>query len=143
MKSWMFLCSLISSVPAAAVTAKVVGVPSGSLLDVLKDGQVFRLRIQGIVCAGGDEPAGKAARQYVAEKACMGDVQIEIAGLEPDGSPSGRIWLADGSNLGELLVKVGLAWWDRALAPHEEGLARLEEDARESYRGIWAGAAAC
>jgi endonuclease YncB( thermonuclease family) len=46
--------------------------------------------------------------------------------------------LPDGSNLNYEIIKAGLAWWFRRYAPNDKALEKLESDAREARRGLWA-----
>lgn len=140
MKTLMLLCSLITVVPAANLTGKVVGVKNGSQIEILRNGKVLGVTLHGIDCAAKTFAAGKAARRYIADIAFMNDVKVEITGTESNGNLIGKVTLATGSDLGVELVKGGLAWWDKQKTPDEVGLARLEKEARDAYLGIWAGA---
>jgi endonuclease YncB( thermonuclease family) len=140
MKTLMLLCSLITIIPAADLKGKVVGVKSGSEIEILQGGNVFAVRIQGIDCPARSFAAGKAARHFLADNAFMNDVQVEITGTGSDGTFIGKVSLPNSTNLGAELVKGGLAWWDKQNSPEETGLARLEKEARDAYLGIWAGA---
>ncbi|GEM_PF-3132010 len=139
MKALMLLCSLISVVPAAHLNGKVVGVKSGASLEILSEGKVIGIKVAGIDCPAKNFTAGKAARHYVADKAFMNDVDVEITGTESDGNLIGKVTLPGGMNLGAELVKDGLAWWDKQNSPEEKGLAMMEKQARDAFLGIWAG----
>jgi endonuclease YncB( thermonuclease family) len=140
MKTLMLLCSLITVVPAAQLKGKVVGVKSGSRIELLSEGKVLSVAISGIESAARNFAAGKAARHFIADQAFMNDVAVEITGAESDGGLIGKVTLPGGMNLGEALIKGGLAWWDKRNSPEEKGLAALEKQARDAFMGIWAGA---
>jgi endonuclease YncB( thermonuclease family) len=140
MKVLLLLCSLSAAVPAATLKAKVVGVRTGSSLEILSGGKVMDLELQGIDCAGKSHSAGKAARRFAADNAFMSDVAVEITGTRSDGSLVGKVVLADGRDLGAELTRQGLAWWDQRNHPDAPDLARLEAEARAAALGIWAGA---
>lgn len=140
MKALMLLCSLVTAIPAATLKAKVVGVKTGSALEILSGGKVMDVKIEGIDCAARTLSAGKAARRFAADNAFMNDVAVEIAGTESDGALIGRVILADGRDLGAELTKAGWAWWDKRNDPEALGLAKLEQEARAAALGIWAGA---
>ena len=125
--------------PAATLKTKVVGIRSGVALEILSGGKVMGLKIAGIDCADKSHAVGKAARRFAADNAFMNDVAVEITGTEPDGILIGKVTLPDGRDLGEELTKAGLAWWDKRNNPEAAGLARLEQEARAAYLGIWAG----
>jgi endonuclease YncB( thermonuclease family) len=139
MKTLMLLCSLITVIPAANLTAKVVGVKSGAAIEVLSEGKVMAVRIQGIDCADKTYAAGKAARHYIADNAFMNDVSVEITGTESDGTLIGKVLLQSGADLGMEMTKAGLVWWDKQKSPDNVAMAKLEKEARDAFLGIWAG----
>ncbi len=139
MKALLLLCSLVTVIPAANLKGKVVGVKGGSSVEILTEGKVFDVKLFGIDCPAKNFAQGRAARHFVADQSFMNDVQLEITGTESDGRVIGKVILADGKNLGNELVKQGLAWWDKQSTPEEAGLAKIEKQAREALMGIWAG----
>ncbi len=139
MKTLMLLCSLIQIIPAAEIKGKVVGVKSGNEIEILNGGKVFALRLQGIDCPARTFAAGKVARRYIADNAFMNDVSIELTGTESDGTFIGKVSLPNGMSLEAEMVKGGFAWWDKQGSPDDAGLARLEQQARDAYLGVWAG----
>ena len=48
------------------------------------------------------------------------------------------VLLPDGMNLNQELVKQGWCWWYRKYPPGDTVLERLEREAREGRRGLWA-----
>jgi micrococcal nuclease len=46
--------------------------------------------------------------------------------------------LPDGMNLNQELVKQGWCWWYRKYAPGDRVLERLEHEARDAKKGLWA-----
>lgn len=44
----------------------------------------------------------------------------------------------DGTNVNHMLVKDGWCWWYRKYAPGDTELERLEKEAREAKKGLWA-----
>jgi endonuclease YncB( thermonuclease family) len=138
MKTVMLLCSLISAVPAAPLEGKVVGVKSGNEIEILSQGSVIGIRIQGIECPGKHSVAGKAARRYAADLAFLSDIKAVITGAESAGAFIGIITLPDGKSLGAELIRKGLARCDKRGL--ETGLAKLESQARRECLGLWASA---
>ena len=47
------------------------------------------------------------------------------------------VFLRDGTNVNQELVKQGWCWWYRKYAPRDAVLERLEAEARESKKGLW------
>ncbi len=139
MKTLMLLCSLITVIPAANLNGKVVGVKNGAALEILSAGKVMDVRIQGIDCADRKTVAGKAARHYIADNAFMNDVSVEITGTESDGTLIGKVKLDNGLDIGMEMTKAGLVWWDKLNNPEDVAMANLEKQARDAFKGIWAG----
>jgi hypothetical protein len=52
-----------------------------------------------------------------------------------------EIILPDGRNLNHEIVRAGFAWWYRQYARGDETLERLEREARDARRGLWADSA--
>jgi len=52
----------------------------------------------------------------------------------------GEVILPDGMNLNQELVKQGWCWWYREYAPGDTELKKLEREAREERKGLWAAA---
>lgn len=142
MKTLMLLGSLaialVSAASAAGLEGKVVGVKSGDRLEILENGKVISVKVRGIACPARTERFGKTARKAAAEMALMNDVSVDIVGAESDGSFLADVRLADGRSLAAELLQTGMAWWDAQGAAGSKDLARIEKEARESFRGLWA-----
>jgi endonuclease YncB( thermonuclease family) len=48
------------------------------------------------------------------------------------------VLLPDGTNVNHMLVKDGWCWWYRKCAPGDTVVERLEAEAREDRKGLWA-----
>ena len=48
------------------------------------------------------------------------------------------VLLPDGTNVNQVLVKDGWCWWYRKYAPLDIELEKLEKDAGEAKKGLWA-----
>ena len=48
------------------------------------------------------------------------------------------VLLPDGTNVNHTLVEEGWCWWYRKYAPGDTVLERLEKEAREGKKGLWA-----
>jgi endonuclease YncB( thermonuclease family) len=139
MKIVMLLCSLFSVVPAAELEGKVVGVKSGCEVEILSQGAVIGVRIQGIVCPRKGSSAGKAARRHLADLAFLNEARAKITGAESAGAFIGVIVMADGRNLGEELIRNGMARCDTQAGAVPAAMAKLEMRARDARLGLWAG----
>jgi hypothetical protein len=50
--------------------------------------------------------------------------------------------LRDGRSLNREMLRLGLAWWFRQYAPTDSDLQRLQREARQAGRGLWADSGA-
>ncbi|MFC1491937.1 thermonuclease family protein [Nitrospinota bacterium] len=62
---------------------------------------------------------------------------IKSHGLGRYGRTIGEVILSNGQNLNHELVKSGMCWWYRKYSPEDEILSQLEQDAKDSKRGLW------
>ena len=53
------------------------------------------------------------------------------------------VLLTDGANVNHKLVQEGWCWWYRKYAPGNTALEKLEMEAREARRGLWANLHPC
>ena len=66
------------------------------------------------------------------------DVTLQTHGKDKYRRTIGEVLLPDGTNVNHTLVKEGWCWWYRKYAPGDATLERLETEAREAQRGLWA-----
>jgi endonuclease YncB( thermonuclease family) len=64
--------------------------------------------------------------------------KLKVAGSIPAGRNIPDVLLPDGTNVNHQLVKDGWCWWYKRYAPGEAELERLETEAREAKKGLWA-----
>ncbi len=113
------------------------------------DGDTFELsngtkvQIWGIDAPELQQAYGKEAKNWLHKTICESSVKlkIQVKGSDPLGRTIGQVYI-DGSqrrtsNVGTLMVKAGLAWFDDYNAP-ESGLADEMEKARKAKKGLWA-----
>lgn len=120
---------------AASFSGRVVLVKAGDQLDVLDNNEVVTVRLFGIAVPEPQQPFSRQARERAADLAAGQVVRVAIQGQSRRNQVVGEVFLADGTNLGHHLVEVGYA---RQISG-DPALRRLEEQARASQRGIWAG----
>jgi micrococcal nuclease len=124
--------------PLAQTTfrGKCIGVFDGDNITVLNSGQRVRVRLYGIDCPESRQAFGTNAKQFTAGLTLGKTVTVSGKGMDRSGRVLG--WVAVGKrNVNSELVKNGLAWWYRALAPRERGLAQLQQRAILANRGLW------
>jgi endonuclease YncB( thermonuclease family) len=87
------------------------------------------------------QPFGARAKEFVGDVAFAREVTVRVRGTDRYRRTLGEVIL-DGRNLGQEIVRAGLAWWYRTYAPKERALAELEREARAVRRGLWSEAGA-
>jgi endonuclease YncB( thermonuclease family) len=114
---WVFLAS---GVAAEEFTGRVVGITDGDTIKVLRAGRAETVRLEGV-----DAPEKRQT------------VVVRETGRDRNGRLLGEVLLPDGRSLNQELVRAGYAWWFRRYS-RDVRLARLEEEARQGRRGLWA-----
>jgi endonuclease YncB( thermonuclease family) len=132
------LCQLLAGAAAAEeFVGRVVGVPDGDTLTVLRARRPERVRLQGVDAPEKRQAFGERARRFTADLAFDRTVTVRTTGRDRNGRLLGEVVLPDGRSLNQELVRAGYAWWFRKYS-RDERLARLEDDARTGRRGLWA-----
>ena len=80
---------------------------------------------------------GQRAKHAAYDLAFGKDVTLQTHGLDKYGRTLGDVFLPDGTNVNQGLVKQGWCWWYRKYAPGDTVLEGLEKDAREGRKGLW------
>ncbi len=135
---WLVLVPLLAY--AEQFTGKVVGISDGDTISVLREGKAVKVRLYGVDAPEKGQAFGTKARQLTAELAFQQTVTVVIHATDRYGRSVGEVLLPDGRNLGQELVRAGLAWWYRQYAPKDAVLAQLEVEARAAKRELWADA---
>jgi len=123
---------------AGEFSGKVVRVIEGDTLEVMHKGEAERVRLNGIDCPERGQAYGSQAKKFTSQRVFGKQVTVKTYGLDQGRRTMGEVILQGGMSLNRELVKAGLAWWNQKSAPHDETLKRLEEEARNKKRGLWA-----
>src|SRR5437016_6729599 len=123
---------------AGEFSGKVVRVIEGDTLEVMHKGEAERVRLNGIDCPERGQAYGSQAKKFTSQRVFGKQVTVKTYGLDQGRRTMGEVILQGGMSLNRELVKAGLAWWNQKSAPHDETLKRLEEEARDEKRGLWA-----
>lgn len=83
------------------------------------------------------QPFAQEARDLARSLCQRRKVQVRIHDTDRFGRVVGEVLLEDGTNVNQRMVEAGLAWHYVQHAPSERILADLQEEARESGRGLW------
>jgi len=136
------LLAVLTPSPAAAVSeyhGLVVRVLDGDTLEVLHNQHPERIRLNGIDCPEKGQPYGHQAKQATSAMVFGKEVILQTHGRDKSGYTLADGLLPDGSHVNHTLVKNGWCWWYRKYAPRNTELARLEQNARETKKGLWVG----
>lgn len=121
-------------------TAHVITVTDGDTYEVRRsDGQTSTVRLFGVDAPESDQPYGVQAKQAAVRYVGNTNVRVIVVETGPYGRTIGRVRVG-GRSLAELLTRDGLAWHSDRYAPDETELERLERQARNADRGLWAAA---
>ena len=132
--SFCLVCILF----AADFTGNVVAVTDGDTISVLHSGKAERIRLNGIDCPEKAQPYGHKAKEAASALVFGKGVTVQTYGQDKYGRTIGEVILPDGQNVNQELVRAGMCWWYRKYAPGDATLERLETEAREAKRGLWA-----
>jgi endonuclease YncB( thermonuclease family) len=135
------MIALVLLVPVLALaeefTGKVIGITDGDTIKVLRGNEEIKIRLEGIDCPESHQAFGNKAKQATSDLAFGKIVTIQAKGKDRYERTLADIILPDGTNLNRELVRSGFAWWYRKYSK-DESLGRLEDEAREAKRGLWA-----
>ncbi len=109
----------------------------GDTLTVLRAGHAATVRLQGVDAPEKRQAYGDRARRFVADLVFDQTVSVRTTGRDRNGRLLGEVVLPDGRSLNQELVRAGYAWWFRKYS-RDVRLARLEDEARQDRRGLWA-----
>ena len=82
------------------------------------------------------QPYGSRAKQALSELAFGKDVRVVVAAIDRYGRTVGRIY-AGSIDISAEMVRQGAAWVYRKYN-HDPSLLRLEREAQQARRGLWA-----
>ncbi|CAN5262293.1 hypothetical protein BH10CYA1_BH10CYA1_35940 [soil metagenome] len=138
----LFGLLFVPTSPASAetFTAKVVSVPDGDSLNIVRGagGKSEKVILFGIDCPELGQEFGQEARAFTDGACYKKEVKIEESGKDAKGRIIAVIYLADGTNLNQKLVEKGLAWWSDKYAPNDKTLKDIFNAAKAQKTGLWA-----
>lgn len=132
-----------SAIDPVGIPGRVVGIIDGDTVDVLLFGnQQERVRLQFIDAPEEGQPYGDRAKLSLANLVYEKPVRVIEAGRDLSDRIIGRVTLMDsGRDVGEQMVRDGLAWWYKPGAPNASIIA-AENAARGATKGLWADSGA-
>ncbi len=119
------------------ISGKVIGIQDGDSITLLTDNNIqIKVRLEGIDCPEKKQDFGNVAKQFTSDLVFSQYVSLQTTGTDRYGRTLGFIFLQDGTNLNEELLKTGLAWhfvkYNKSMR-----LAQLEAEARLNRVGLW------
>ena len=138
----LLLITALSLLPdfviGADFSGPVVSVLDGDTIEVLHRQRPERIRLSGIDCPEKGQAFGKRAKHAASDLTFGREVTLQTFGKDKYGRTLGDVFLLDGTNVNQELVKQGWCWWYRKYAPEDTVLEGLENEAREGRKGLWA-----
>jgi micrococcal nuclease len=140
-KLCLVLLVMLAAVPALAWSGKVVGVPDGDDLRVLRvlgaERVVVKIRLHGIDAPEKQQAYGMQAKKASFALAFGRMVEINEVDMDRYGRTVAEVTLPDRTILNRALVALGMGWWYQKYAPNDKALQSLEARARKAKVGLW------
>jgi len=114
-----------------------VSVKGSDTIQVLHNGKAQRIRLASVDCPKNKQAFGQRAKQATSSLIFGQRVSVNSTGKDRYGRTLAAVVLNNGHNLNHELVKRGWCWWYRNYAPGDTILEGLEQEARETRKGLW------
>jgi endonuclease YncB( thermonuclease family) len=133
----VFVFILSACTNAATHTGQVVAITDGDTIKILTPAkEQIKVRLADIDTPERGQPYGRKARHVLGEKIHRRQVEVEEVATDRYRRLVGRVFL-NGRNINAEMVEDGAAWVYRKYSD-DPVLLRLERQAREQGRGLWA-----
>lgn len=114
----------------------VVRIIDGDTYDIMIDGEQVRVRMEGIDAPERGMDFYRVAKNHLGEL-CKGQmIRLRIKEKDQYGRTIVKSYLPDGRELGEEMVKAGMAWHFKKYSD-DGNLEAAEQQARAAAIGIW------
>lgn len=132
----LLICSVTPAL-AQTIAGQVVAIADGDTLTLLTESkQQIKIRLAEIDSPESRQPYGQKAKQALANLTFRKQVVADIQSVDRYGRSIARISV-DGVDVNRALVESGAAWVYRAYS-QDKSLLRVEANARNARRGLWA-----
>lgn len=118
---------------------RVVKIVDGDTYDILIDGIQTRIRMDGIDAPEKGQAYYQISKDYLGSLCNGQTVRLEVKSKDRYGRTIARSYLAGDREVGAEMIRAGMAWHFKKYSTDVE-LARLEVEARNSRKGLWADA---
>ncbi|MCC7421744.1 MAG: thermonuclease family protein [Planctomycetaceae bacterium] len=126
-----------SSLPAAELTGRVVGVTDDDTITVLDADKVqHKIRHEGIDAPESKQAFGTKAKQALSDRVFGKDVRVEWKERDRYKRIPGHVYAGE-DHVNLSMVRDGFAWHFKRYNKDQK-LADAEVEAREAGRGLWA-----
>lgn len=120
----------------SAISANVVGVHDGDTITVLTtEKKTLKIRLAEIDAPESGQPYGSKAKQVLSDLVFGKNIKIEVQDIDRYGRTVGRIFY-NRVDINAEIVRSGAAWVYRQYSK-DKILLSLEQEAKESKRGLW------
>ncbi|MEY4949572.1 MAG: hypothetical protein RL698_1783 [Pseudomonadota bacterium] len=128
--------------PEEALHGRVVAVRDGDTVDVRSGDRDIRVRVYGVDAPERGQPWSAKAKQFAADLVGNREVALRVHAIDKYQRTVAEVILPDGRNLGDEMLRAGLAWhYD--FYSRDAGCHALMEEARAAGRGLWADEKKC
>ena len=125
-----------STVSAAQISGRVVGVADGDTLTLLVDNHdQVKVRLAEIDAPEKAQPFGQRSKQSLSSLCFGRDATLEATDTDRYGRTVAKVYCG-GVYANAEQVRSGMAWAYRKYL-HDQSLLATENDAREAKRGLW------
>ncbi|HAK8485502.1 TPA: thermonuclease family protein [Salmonella enterica] len=133
----VFLPLLFPALCLADFSGRVVRVVDGDTVQVLADGKMMKVRLNGIEAPESGQPFGQRSKQNLLKLAVQKQTVVIANNTDRYGRWLGTLMI-DGIDINAEQVKAGMAWAYRYHGrASDETMLRLEEEARRHKIGLW------
>ncbi len=133
----LLLLLAVAAGAARTFEGVVVAVNDGDTLVVRSGGRNLRVRLAEVDAPELHQPYGYQARELLSRLVLERTVRLEVVTVDQYDRLVAHVRTEDGRDVGEELLRAGLAWWYRQYS-RNRFLQQLEQQAREQRRGLWA-----
>jgi len=117
----------------------VVKIVDGDTYDLIRNGVQTRVRMEGIDAPERGMDYYKVSKDYLGSLCMNKKIRLQVSKKDRYGRLIAKSYLPDGRELGEEMVRAGMAWHFKRYS-NDAKLARLEREARSARRGLWSAA---
>ena len=133
----VFLPLLFPALCLADFSGRVVRVVDGDTVQVLTDGKMVKVRLNGIDAPESGQPFGQRSKQNLLKLAAQKQTEVIASSTDRYGRCLGTL-IIDGININAEQVKTGMAWAYRYRGHATDiNMLRLETVAKENKVGLW------